>query len=125
MIAREGAPGAVGTVQTRRQTNDQEPRIRYAKGRYRAAVIVGVPAFDIVKESREPRTITARFVEDRFVHASILHVADDGPSETSRTNQASTRNQLLKLLLDFLLVVRLRFALGRTNGGAQARQVES
>ena len=117
MIAREGAPGAVGTVQTRRQANDQEPRISYAKGWHRPAVIVGVPALDVVKESREPRTIAARFIKDRFVHASILHVADDGPSETSRTNQASARNQLLKLLLDFLLVVRLRFTLGRSNSG--------
>ena len=51
MIASEGAPGAICTVQTRRQANDQEPCIRYAKGWHRAAVIIGVPAFDIVKES--------------------------------------------------------------------------
>ena len=117
MIAREGAPGAVGTVQAWRQANDHEPRISNAKGWHRAAVIVGVPALDVVKESREPRTITARLIKDCFVHASILHVADDSPSESSRPNQASTRNQLLKLLLDFLLVVRLRFTLRRTNSG--------
>ena len=92
MIAREGAPGAVGTVQTRRQANDQESRIRHAKRWHRATIIVGVPDFDVVKKSREPRTIAARFVKDRFIHASILHVANDGASETSRTNQASTRN---------------------------------
>ena len=118
MIAGEWTPGAVGAVQARRKTYYQEPRIRHAKGRHRAAVIVRVSALNIVKKSREPRTVAARFIKDRFVHALITHVADDGASETSRANQASTRNQLLKFLLDFLFVVRLNFTLGRTNCGA-------
>ncbi len=118
MIACEWTPSAVGTVQTRRKTHYQEPRIRHAKGWHRAAVIIRVPTINIVKESREPRTVAARFVKDRFVHASILHVADDGPSETSSANEASTRNQFFKFLLDFFLVMRLHFTLGRTNSGA-------
>ena len=118
MIAGEWTPGAVGTVQAGCKTYYQEPRIRHAKGRHRAAIIVRVSALNIVKKSGEPRTVAARFIKDRFVHASITHVADDGASETPRANQASTRNQFLKFLLDFFLVVRPNFAFGRTNSGA-------
>lgn len=118
MITRKRTPGTVCAVQTRRQADNQKPRIRYTKRRHRAAVIIGVPGLDIIKKRGEPRTIAARLIKDRFVHVSILHVADDGSSETSRADQASTRDQLLKLLLNFLLVVGPCFSFGRPNGGA-------
>ena len=55
MVAGEGPAGPIGTVEPRRQADDQEPMAPAAKGSHRQAVIIRVGGFHRVAESGEAR----------------------------------------------------------------------
>src|SRR5210317_575667 len=70
---------------------------------------------------------TAADMRDKQRRSSSLvrHMADNRTSKTTRSHQASTRNKLFELFLNFPLVVGFRFAFWFAYGTAQSGQIKS
>lgn len=63
MVAGERATAPVRPVHTGRQANDKKSRVGGAEWRYGSAVVVRIPALNLVQETGEPRAVTTLFVE--------------------------------------------------------------
>ena len=61
-IAREGPPRAVGAIEARRQTNDQQPCVKRAKNRNRRIVPFGLRRLQRIAECGETRAKPAFWI---------------------------------------------------------------